>query len=314
MNGAANTSENEVLIDAMKGLMVPDIVTIADNEEVIVSDGRIPTWVSVPKGRELKNVTQDLHALAGKPRRVSRSTSVYDAASFVALVRRHRRPNTVVYATPLAVSDDASIVAVCDDDALDAPAWRDTVVHFAPQTSAEWDAWVKADGAWMKLPEFAEFLEERLLDVIPPSTESLSPQLQDLITTTGLRLAGAGGLNALAQNVRINSDVKVANAVTLATGEIQMQYVETHRDDEGAPIRIANAFLIGVPVFFNGPRYQVLVRLRYRLQGGGVVVWSVSLHDADRVEQVAFDDIVDLIREAEIGAVVLGGAPPAVEP
>ena len=47
--------------------------------------------------------------------------------------------------------------------------------------------------------------------------------------------------------------------------------------------------MLGIPVFRLGKRYQVCVRLRYRV-GNGAVVWICKVHRTDLVFEAAFGE------------------------
>ena len=93
----------------------------------------------------------------------------------------------------------------------------------------------------------------------------------------------------------VSVETSVQQAVTLATGEITINFAEQHKDGAGAPIRIPNLFLIAVPVFEAGDAYRIPVRLRYRLAtfsnicvlgglcGGPSVFWFDSVSRWGRV-------------------------------
>ena len=107
--------------------------------------------------------------------------------------------------------------------------------------------------------------------------------------------------------VRQNSRVK--NAQVLQSGEAQLSYETMHTDEAGAPLSVPGAFLLGVPVFDNGPVYRVPVRLRYRLVEGKLS-WRYILHRPDVVFRTAIDAALDDIRQ-QTGLPVLLGTPEA---
>jgi uncharacterized protein YfdQ (DUF2303 family) len=269
--------------------------------------------VDVPAGRNLVNLTAAEMARRSSPSRVVRATAVYDVESFLALLKLQAGHVTTVYATPLQIEPNkASLVAVCNDDRNLEPQWREVSITYAPQLSAEWEVWARIDGKKLSQGDLAEFLEDNIADVLPLSVASA--ETLERIALAELKLAGSAALNALARNVKINADVKVHQAVTTSSGEIAIAYSEVHRSDiEGAPVTVPTAFLIGIPVFFNGPRYQMLVRLRYKLQGGALV-WSLVRYDADRIQDAAFAEIVTDVAARCGHPVLLGAAPAPAKP
>lgn len=54
-------------------------------------------------------------------------------------------------------------------------------------------------------------------------------------------------------------------------------------------------FLIGIPVFNNGPFYRIAARLRYRKNGGKIVFWY-DLWRTDRTFDHAFSEAVERVK------------------
>jgi hypothetical protein len=171
--------------------------------------------------------------------------------------------------------------------------------------SKEWKAWGERAGKPMSPAEFAEFLEVRVPDVYwgdqrSEYTNLLNQQLE-------LRLATPSALIALSRNLAVNVDVAVRHAQTTSSGEIAITYVEQHRDGEGAPIRVPNAFLVAIPVVQGGPPYQILARLRYRIRDGKVT-WAYDLHRTDLAFDAAIREIGQRVADAT-GCTVFLGSP-----
>lgn len=271
-----------------------------------IGDDAHPVLVaSVPKGRELASVKRFLDEYRDAPERITGTATLHDEASFVAHVNEMKLPTTRTFCDRLA--KPPQLVAVYDyhevTEKTQKPAFGKHRARWPLTMSEEWDAWTEKNGKAMNMVEFSEFLEQHMPDVFWGDERSDYTNL--LIEKLELRLASPSALINLARNLAVNVDTGVRNAVTLQTGEIALTYVETHRDHEGKPVTVPNAFLIAIPVVFGGPLYQVLARLRYRVQGPKIV-WFFELHRIDLVLESALKEICERVADETERPVFLG--------
>jgi uncharacterized protein YfdQ (DUF2303 family) len=175
--------------------------------------------------------------------------------------------------------------------------------------SDEWKAWLEQNEEPMAQNEFAEFLEDRILDVLPPpdTADESAKALREIAATLNGTFATAQRLMELSRGLAVNVNSVVKNAQVLQSGEVSLQYEETHNDALGKPIQVPSLFVIGIPVFRFGEVYRIAVRLRYRL-GRGAITWSYSLHSADRVLDHAVQEAADRVQK-ETGLPLFYGAP-----
>lgn len=263
---------------------------------------------SVPKGRQLVSIKKLLDEYLPRPERINGTATLRDEASFVAHVNELKQPTTRIFCEPNAKSP--SFTAVYDyhavsEDERQQPNWCLHRAVWPVELSKEWRAWTEQSGVGMSPTQFSEFLDLRVPDVYWGDQRSDYTNL--LIEQLELRLATPSSLIALSRNLAVNVDVAVRQAQTTSSGEIAITYVEQHRDGEGAPIRVPNAFLISIPVIQGGTPYQILVRLRYRIREGKIT-WAFDLHRAD----IAFDDALTDARArvlTETGCTVFTGSP-----
>lgn len=261
----------------------------------------------VPAGKTLQSLKALRDEYAVAPDRISGTATLRDEASFIAHVLEMRLSTTRIFANPDASAP--SLQAVYDYHEVSAdtqsPAFGVHRAHWPLALSKEWKAWTSHAGKSMSPTEFAEFLELYVPDVY--WGDQHSDFTKKLIEQLELRLATPSSLIALSRNLAVNVDVQVRQAQTLSSGEIALTYVEQHRDGEGQPLRVSNAFLIAIPVFFGGPTYQLLARLRYRLREGKIT-WAYDLHRTDLAFDAAFKEICERVQDSA-GRTVFLGAP-----
>ena len=247
-----------------------------------------------------------------KPRFRAGTATLLDLDSFIAHLQRFADSDSIVFADNNRKSP--SLTAVFDYHKVGAEADAGFLRHrstFAFPLSDEWKAWSEADKVLMKMHDFAAFLEDRIIDVLPAQGLSLNEDQQRFVDTLGgnRRIADPAKLMELATGLQVFENSEVTNAIKLATGEAKMTFSSQHVDAQGGELSVPSLFVLGIPVFRNGDPYQVLVRLRYRKIGGELVFFT-ELWRTDRVFDHAFDEAVDRV-ESEANLPVYLGRPEA---
>jgi uncharacterized protein YfdQ (DUF2303 family) len=251
---------------------------------------------AVPAERKLQSLKPFLDEYLTAPERKKGTATVTDLTSFIALTLRGQDENSVIFAK----RDPAQprLVSVLNynqsggDDA-GAPRYGDHRVVYPFPVSKEWQAWQAKNGSKMSQGDFAEFLEDRIADVMEPPTGQVidggSDAVHDLSKSIGGTFAGPARLMELSRGMTVSANNKVAQAVNLGSGEMTIQFAEEHHDEKGKPLKVPSLFVIAIPIFDRGPLYRIGVRLRYRISGGNIV-WFYELYRADKSFDHAFDE------------------------
>ncbi len=174
--------------------------------------------------------------------------------------------------------------------------------RYAFPLSEEWHHWMRFNATGMSQEKFAEFLEDRAMDLLPaPANLKAERPPGDFGDRTGdewlahvlaqlrVKLASPNELVTLSRELSVLVEAKVASKAKLQSGETQIVYEETHRGEGGEAVTIPGAFLIGIPFFVGGARYRVLARLRYR-PGREGLSFFYELHDVRRSLEHAVRD------------------------
>lgn len=178
---------------------------------------------------------------------------------------------------------------------------------FAFPLADEWLAWRKMDKQVMKMSGFAAFLEDHIIDVIPGHLVALGDEEQTFMAALGSRgtIADPSRLMDLATGLQINERNAVSEVVNLGDGTGQVSFQSEHVDAAGNKLTIPGLFVIGIPVFRGGERYQIIARLRYRNTHEGIVFWY-ELWRLDRVFDHAFNGAVERVQIETVAPVLLG--------
>jgi len=224
--------------------------------------------VIVPEGFELHDLEKTLSA----PLRLRGSTKVLDAKSFIALVTEFKGPGTKLYGnfTP------PKFAAVFNANASYLPGWSDHRVTYDCPISIEWTTWVGANKRTMSQPDFAQFIEDNLPDLLDAAT-----------------------MLEVSRTLEAKKKVNFASGIRLSDGETQFTYEEQIEGTASKGLmKVPEVFQIGIPVFEGGDRYKVNARLRYRIgDGGKLTLW----YDLERPHKILEDAVKEVWTSIETG-------------
>lgn len=238
-------------------------VAVAAGEVYLVRDGE----------GAVHAIDTDVYAAA--PRRKTAARVVTDAASFVGYVNRHKSPLTEVFAH----TSTSSVVGVIDSHgATDLiPGWQKHTVRLALEKSKAWLAWEAADGKLVDQQTFADFLDDRYLDVIDPAPAVLID---------------------IARTFQAKTSVNFESGFREGSGDVTLQYIEDTKAKAGqkGDIEIPARIQLALRPYVGGPIYSIWASFRYRLTGGNVVL-GFRLERPENILEAAFADIVTEIRD-----------------
>jgi hypothetical protein len=245
-----------------------------------------------------------------KPKFRRGTATLTDLDSFIAHVERFKSEESAVFARDDRTTP--SLIAVLDYHPKGAgsdPAFGKHRSAFSFPLSDEWKAWHGKNGARnaMTMGEFAEFLEDRIIDVEHPMDSGFSDErTKDFIDKLGGMdvVATPTRLLELSTSLAVNENAVVRESTKLASGEGQVVFQSEHVDAGGAAVNIPSLFVLTIPVFKKGAYYRVVARLRYRVRPT-VVFWYELWRD-DLVFDHAFDEALEKVR-TETGLPVLLG-------
>lgn len=300
----SNRSEAEALAGIIKNSFEPRIVSITDPRGVTPP---VPV-LQAPAGLGLTSVKKLLDEYLVQPERRRGTVTVTSLDDYLAVIERFKDGESVIFAD--ATRSAPSLTAVFNYNASGAQGvarWGDHRAKYAFPLSDEWKAWtsIAKAGALDQLA-FAGFIEEHINDVLYPDPQLLGAisdasvggdfgnktpdeQLAAFAKLLGGKFALPQDLVKLSQGLQVFENTAVKDFRNLNTGTASLEFTTEHQDGSGNKLEVPNLFLIGVPVFHNGPAYRIAVKLRYRLKGGSLS-WFLQLHRSDKVFDHAFDE------------------------
>lgn len=277
-----------------------------------------PLLVSLPQGRKVEDLTSHMRTAAEflKPARRKGTAKMKDMDSFIAWSTRFKGETSALFANPSR--DAPSITCIADYHGagpVDLAAQGDPTARHCHHRavydfplSDEWKAWTGISGKGLDKDEMGEFIEANAKDIFDPSPALISGKEEDAahdwekrLIQTARQIEGRYGqlhqLLQMSRHFQVNETSNLSVTTNRDTGEAQIQFLNEHKDAEGAPLKVPNLIIIAIPVFRNSAPYRMPVRFRYR-KSGSAVKFILSLYNPDKAFDAAFDEAVALATEA----------------
>jgi uncharacterized protein YfdQ (DUF2303 family) len=233
-----------------------------------VPHGVIP-YAVIPEGATV----EELERLMPSPARARATVTAKSAETFSAYVNRFKEPATAVFAD----QEKFTLVGIIDYHALGEPGWREHRVSYGAPRSLEWQTWRTNSGKRMGQADFAQFIEDNVVDIRDPD--------------------GAAVLE-VSRNLQAKKAVDFSSSLRLSDGAQQFSYSETvDGSTVKGTIKVPEEFTLGIPVFFGGIMYEVRARLRYRIESGKLQLWY-DLYRPEHIEKDAFAEVCSAIGTA----------------
>jgi uncharacterized protein YfdQ (DUF2303 family) len=140
-----------------------------------------------------------------------------------------------------------------------------------------WRHWLSLDGQLVRQQQFAEHIEQGLVEIVEPA---------------------AAEMLEIAQHFQANTTASFQTSRLLSNGQVQLKYIEDVDAKGGAAgqLDIPSTFTLALQPFEGSDQYRVTARLRYRVAAGQLTI-GYQLDRPRDVLQAAFDDVVNEIAE-----------------
>lgn len=268
-------------------------------------------YLVLPDGWHKVSLDEALDQRQPYPRRKKGTFTFTRHASFIDYVNQHATAGAAIFASedgkftailnghepnvsvPLSEEDRADPDIPADAEAelhYGAPGWADHQAVFIPAHTLAWAKWRAFANTWWTQVQFAEFLEDRMAEIVAPDGATLYE-----ITT----------------NLTVNTNVAFRSSINRANGRVQMTYAET--GDEGGgkvgDLLIPETITIRVAPFEGTEDQDMTGRFRFKAEREGKAYFHYSLgEEMDRVLRETVDQIAMVIHD-ETAVPVLYGAP-----
>lgn len=253
--------------------------------EILASVGSIRTVLIHGHGALASRVEKiDLENGADYPLRARGNTSVFDAESFNAIIAINTDGHIIVYVdrNPLK----PAVIGVLNSNGIDGLGWGDHRVSIAFRHTPQWQKWMGIDGKMLSQSEFANFIEDNLLDVVdPPAADMLE----------------------ISQFLEVTRTTNFKSVTRPKTGLIQFRNEST--DGIVGDMQVPDTITLMLAPLFGIPAQAVSARFRYRIEGDKLKL-GVKLQRIEELMEQIMANVVDAIVLPE-GAIMVEGVAPA---
>lgn len=258
----------EIMENNTENRQIIDLAAALSNAQKI-GDSGIPYSV-IPYGYEV----HDLEKLLEIPARKRGQIALNDAQSFINYFIKHSEQGSIY-----AEIDPPKFIAVLDDHKSSTPGWRGHIANYSCPLSKEWKIWTNSNKRVMKQSEFAQFIEDNLLDIVdPPGADMLE----------------------ISRSLEAKKKVNFASAIRLSNGQTELTYEEEIQGTAAkGKLNIPELFSLGIPVLDGTDPYRVDARLRYRITDGSLVIWYDLLRPHKVLESAVMDVWVEIETKTE---------------
>ncbi|MDP8961520.1 MAG: YfdQ family protein [Actinomycetota bacterium] len=186
----------------------------------------------------------------------------------------------------------ATITVVLNDHGklqIGSPGWADHRAILQLRPSPEWEAWTRIDGGWRSQVELAEFLEERVQDIVDPDGATLLE---------------------VARTFHATSTARFKSAIALHSGEQQLVYEQEIDGKAGrtGQAEIPREFTLFIRPFFGTDPVDVHGQFRFRVREGSLAL-GVRLLRVQDVRRGAIGEALEVVSQ-ELALPAIEGAAP----
>jgi uncharacterized protein YfdQ (DUF2303 family) len=256
-----------------------------------------------PKDQKIESLERFLD----NPRRKRGKVIVRDHVSFIEYVKRHEQVGTLLLAditqtggsfkaiidhhnpTPGSRGEGSADTAKAPTPAecFGLPGWGDHVCEYAAEHTEEWKRWVAISGVNKSQTDLAQFIEDNRMDIASPS---------------------GGEVLDLVKSFEASTGVEFKSAVRLDNGDRKINYSHTTVAKAGqqGELVIPDTITLKMPVFVNGPEYEITARFRYSIPNGNLQL-RIELVRTHKVIELAMTEARNSI-QTELGRKILLGS------
>jgi len=262
-----------------------DSALLAPPKHAVGLPAEVPALIRAGASPALVGLRDELEKWRTAPERRSGTAAVTTLRAFIDLTVRHRDDHSALFAR--TQWPEPSLTAVIDYHQTDGVArFCKHRVHYAFPLTPEFQRWIKANEEGMGQHDFAEFVEDNVMDMAA-ATDAEVATYEKLFRT---KFALPSELIDLARGLEISVDSRVKQVVRLQSGEVSIAFDTEHKNGAGEALTVPGLFMVSLRAFVDGSEVRMPARLRYRVKDRAVN-WMYSLYKWEDVlrERVAAD-------------------------
>lgn len=204
-------------------------------------------FMSVPEGMSVRSIKEFLPP----PDRIKQRVELLSVDSFCDYLERYASPDSLIFANEPSAQYDCVLDYHPSKQSIDSQSSRgyaDHVIAYTCPQADPWKLWNGLNGQLLGQVEFAEFVEQNLKDIVTPS---------------------GGELMQVALELRVHKTASFQSDIRLDNGQVQLRYEEEIKGEtKHKDMVIPTELKLALPVFVDGPRYELFARFRYSMTDG----------------------------------------------
>lgn len=210
---------------------------------------------------------EDLERFLPAPLTLKQTVSLQSPQAFVAYVNKFKETRTVVFVT------EQTFTAKLDYHGPTLPSWCRHTASYTPKASHQWQAWAKHNKEVHDQMEFADFLEERLAEILVPTAAEVLTAILNFKESVGYTLESAKDLR---------------------NGQVNYAFVK-----QGQPkdFNFPHDITLMMPIFDYHAAQTLKAEIRYTSTNGALALWYRLSKDPIDIVREHFDQISEGIRE-----------------
>lgn len=253
----------------------------------------------ISAGRTPKDLLDYLEKFNGNPMRARGTSNHSTEDSFCEHVKRYKiDENSVLFANP----EKPLITAIYNYHAATdvengKPGFADFVAKYSPQFSREWESWSKVNEVSMGQDALGQFMEDNAFDIMSELPDPMSDTLLRIGQVINTAYATADQVLDMSRSFVASDNVMIRETRTSMTGDKIVEYQQKGSTEQTTGA-FRGLFLISIPVFLDGPKHTMAVRIRYRKKtsdGGQGHTWSYSIYRLQQNLDLAYKEILNRI-------------------
>lgn len=248
-----------------------------------VAEGLARPYAVIPEGAKL----EDLTAFLPEPPAIRGRFEAGDLAAFCRYVEEFKGGATLIAAN--LHDERGRFEAVLDYHRPDKPSWCGHRAVYETVPSPEAREWWARDKRFMAQTEFAEWLEDRLGEIVVPE----AAEMLEVVTS-----------------LQAQTKATFERSVRLENGNVGLTYREetTARAGQNGRLEVPKGFRLRMPLFRGGEHVEIDARLRYRIKEGALS-FAYALERKEEAVRLELEAMCETVH-SETGFAPLRGVVP----
>ncbi len=184
-----------------------------------------------------------------RPSQIKQGVQLASMISFCEYIKRFGDEDTSIFLN----ADQAFFKAMLDYHGSGEASWCRHTASFSPKRSLEWESWTQLHKQPINQITLAHFIEERVSDILAPSPGEVLQAALEFQAVENLVLGSSHNLD---------------------DGSVRFVFT---KDNASKTVDFPHRIQIRIPVFENEEPEELAVRIRYKVDGDGALVFVVSL-------------------------------------